>query len=189
MKLLIVEDNTRMRKFLKLLLGDLATQIEECADGAEALRAYEAHRPDWVLMDIRMKETDGIAATREIKAAHPEARICIVTDYDDPNLREAAKRAGAREYVVKDNLIEVRANLRLEPRRRITCSMGSRGISASDKGWSGTTDPGEALPGIILSSGATTDGGKPVTSLPSRHSETSLSECREEAACISRISG
>ena len=108
MKLLIVEDNTRMRKFLKLLLGDLATQIEECADGAEALEAYHAHRPDWVLMDIRMKQTDGIAATREIKAAHPEARICIVTDYDDPNLREAAKRAGAREYVVKDNLIEVR---------------------------------------------------------------------------------
>lgn len=108
MSLLIVDDNQQMRRLISSLLSDLASVIVECSDGAEALSAYTAHRPDWVLMDIRMKETDGIAATREITAAHPEARICIVTDYDDPMLRAAAERAGAREYVVKDDLIAVR---------------------------------------------------------------------------------
>ena len=107
MSLLIVDDNQQMRRLISSLVSDLASVIVECSDGAEALEAYTLHRPDWVLMDIRMKQTDGIAVTREIKAAHPEARICNVTDYDDPMLREAAEHAGASEYVVKDNLIDV----------------------------------------------------------------------------------
>src|SRR5436309_1417901 len=75
MKLLIVEDNTLMRRLMASLLRDLATIIHECADGAEALAAYREHRPDWVLMDIQMEQVDGLKATREIKAAFPEARI------------------------------------------------------------------------------------------------------------------
>ena len=108
MSLLIIDDNQQMRRLISSLVSDLASVIVECSDGAEALEAYTLHRPDWVLMDIRMKQTDGIAATREIKAAHPEARVCIVTDYDDPMLRAAARSAGACDYVLKDNLIEVR---------------------------------------------------------------------------------
>lgn len=107
MVLLIVEDNERMRRTVRSVVGDLAEQVHECEDGSEALAAYDAHRPDWVLMDIRMKNTDGISAAREIKAVHPEAQIMIVTDYDDPELREAAHRAGACGYVRKENLVEL----------------------------------------------------------------------------------
>jgi two-component system response regulator DegU len=108
MKILIVEDNPEMRRLLRGLLNDVAEAIYECADGAQALAVYEAHRPDWVLMDIRMHEVDGIAATREITRAWPAAQIMIVSDYDDASLRQAAQLAGASEYVTKENLLEVR---------------------------------------------------------------------------------
>jgi CheY-like chemotaxis protein len=108
LNLLIVEDNREMRGLIKSVVADLAGDVCECSDGAGALSAYAERRPDWVLMDIRMKELDGISATRQIKAAFPDARIVIVTDYDDPKLREAARSAGAREYVLKENLLDVR---------------------------------------------------------------------------------
>ena len=57
------------------------------------------------MMDIRMNEMDGIQATELIKAADRVARILIVTDYDDEELRRAAMRAGAWGYVLKNNLL------------------------------------------------------------------------------------
>jgi CheY-like chemotaxis protein len=108
MTILIVEDNELMRLLIKKLLGDLTETFVECDDGAQALEAYRRHHPDWVLMDIKMKEVDGLAATRQIKAAFPEARIIIVTGYDDARLRAAAQEAGACGYVHKENLLELR---------------------------------------------------------------------------------
>jgi len=108
MDLLIVEDNDQMRRMIVKLVSGLAEHTYECSDGAEALPAYTMHRPDCVLMDVKMKEMDGISATRQIKASYPEANIIIVTDYDDPDLREAARCAGACEYVTKENLFDVR---------------------------------------------------------------------------------
>ena len=58
-------------------------------------------------MDIRISEVDGIEATKRIKAADPEAKIVIVTDYDDDALRQAAIRAEACGYTLKDNLLEL----------------------------------------------------------------------------------
>ena len=104
MSLLIVEDNAKMRRMLKSMVADLASDVRECSDGSEALAAYTAHHPDWVLMDIAMKDVDGISATRQIKAVYPEARIIIVTSYDEVELREAARVAGACGYVLKENL-------------------------------------------------------------------------------------
>jgi CheY-like chemotaxis protein len=113
-----VDDNPAMRGLIKSIIADLAGDVSECGDGAEALAAYAACRPDWVLMDVRMKELDGISAARQIKAAFPDARIIIVTDYDDPKLREAARRAGAREYVLKENLLDLRRILGSRARAR-----------------------------------------------------------------------
>ncbi|MCM3871437.1 MAG: response regulator, partial [Pyrinomonadaceae bacterium] len=62
MKLLIVEDNEQMRRTIKSFMDDIAEAVFECADGADALAAYELRRPDWVLMDIEMKRMDGISA-------------------------------------------------------------------------------------------------------------------------------
>ena len=108
MTLLIVDDNDHMRLLLRNIVTDLVDEISECSDGAEALSFYQQHQPDWVLMDIRMKDVDGLTATRQIKAAYAEAKIIIVTNYDDQYLRQAAQQAGASEFVLKENLLEVR---------------------------------------------------------------------------------
>ena len=112
MTILIVEDNELMRELFKKLVSDLAEDLAECDDGAKALEAYQRRHPDWVLMDIKMKGMDGLAATRQIKAAFPEARIIIVTGCDDARLREAANGAGASGYVHKENLLELRQILK-----------------------------------------------------------------------------
>lgn len=111
--ILIVEDNAQMRRMLRTVVADLATGIYECQDGKEALAAYQQHHPDIVLMDISMKEMDGIAATRQIVEADPKARIIIVTNFDDEDMRDAARSAGARGYVLKDNVLDVRQQLQL----------------------------------------------------------------------------
>jgi CheY-like chemotaxis protein len=104
MKLLIVEDNAGIRRILRRILVDTASTIWECADGSEALAAYEEHRPDVVLMDIRMPGGDGLTATRQICGYDPLARIIVVTDYQDEDMRAAALDAGALEYVLKHEI-------------------------------------------------------------------------------------
>jgi DNA-binding NarL/FixJ family response regulator len=108
MKLMIVEDNPQMCQLLKQLLSDLAEVIVECADGQQAVAAYAAEQPDWTLMDLRMERLGGIEATRRIRAAWPEARILIVTEYDDQHWRAAAQQLGACGYVLKENLLDLR---------------------------------------------------------------------------------
>jgi two-component system response regulator DesR len=111
MKVLIVEDNPEMRRLLRGLVARLAEAVYECADGDEALDCYVGRQlggGDWVLMDIEMPRMDGLAATRQLLAAHPDARVCIVTSYDQPEFRAEAQAAGASGFVVKEKLHEVR---------------------------------------------------------------------------------
>jgi DNA-binding NarL/FixJ family response regulator len=107
MTVLIVDDNAGVRRLLRRAVLDSAIAIWECADGAEALAAYADRQPDIVLMDIRMPRMDGLAATRQIRELHPNARVVMVTDYDDEDLRKAASEAGACGYVAKQNLTEI----------------------------------------------------------------------------------
>jgi len=112
---MIVDDSEDIRRMLRAVVADFAEPIYECRDGNEACAAYVAHRPDCVLMDISMTPTDGLTATRNIVRMFPEARIVIVTQYDDARLRSAALQAGACGYVLKDNLLDVRRFLKPSP--------------------------------------------------------------------------
>lgn len=105
LKLLIIEDNAAIRRVIRSIVASVAEEIYECEDGAEAITVYLAQRPDFVLMDIAMSRLDGLAATRQIRAADPEAKVIIVTNYDEADLREAARAAGACDYVLKENLL------------------------------------------------------------------------------------
>ncbi len=106
-RVLIVDDSEPMRRMIKMTLAGFADVVGECADGAEAFAEYERLQPDVVLMDIEMKGVDGITATRQIIAADPQARVFIVTDYNEGELRKAAYEAGACQYVVKENLLDI----------------------------------------------------------------------------------
>jgi CheY-like chemotaxis protein len=104
MKILIVDDNAGMRRLLRRAVPGTASAVWECSDGAEALAAYIERQPDVVLMDIRMPRMDGLTATRQICKFDPSARVVMVTDYDDEDLRTAAQEAGACGYALKQNL-------------------------------------------------------------------------------------
>ena len=115
MNILIVENSPRMRRTIRSLLAGLADEVFECEDGNQALFAYQAHRPDWVLMDIGLNDVDGIVVTGALKAAFPEAKVVIVTDYDDIRLRQAAQLAGACAYVLKEDLFQLRIIINAAP--------------------------------------------------------------------------
>jgi CheY-like chemotaxis protein len=112
MKVLIIEDHPPMRLLIRSLLAGLADEVSECDDGGLAVARYAAERPDWVLMDIELPHLNGLAAARQIKAGFAEAKILIVTNYDDQALRAEARAAGASGYVLKENLLELRKWLR-----------------------------------------------------------------------------
>lgn len=107
MTILIVDDNPGIRRLLRRALVETASTIWECSDGAEALPFYTNYRPDVVLMDMRMPIIDGLTAARQIRKVYPSAKVVIVTDYDDEDLRKAASEAGACGYSLKQNLTEL----------------------------------------------------------------------------------
>ncbi len=106
-KILIADDDARMRRVIREIIAGLGMTVCEAHSGAEAFGVYMIERPDWVLMDLRMKPGDGLQATAQIKAQAPAARVVIVSQHDDPELRKAAAQAGACAYVLKDNLYEL----------------------------------------------------------------------------------
>ncbi len=103
-RVLLVDDQRLMREGLRVLL-ELEPGLEvvgEAGNGKEALEAYAALRPDVVLMDVRMPEMDGVEATRRLRERHPEARIIILTTFDDDAYVFEGLRAGALGYLLKD---------------------------------------------------------------------------------------
>ena len=103
-KVLIVDDNSKVRELLRVFLPPEVDEVYECDDGAKALRLFELHRPDWILMDWEMRDMDGISATKEIIRKYPDAQVCMVTNFDIETLRSEAFDAGVRQFVVKDKL-------------------------------------------------------------------------------------
>ena len=97
-------------EMLQPLLGD-DFSVATAGDGASALRLIDAQPPSVIVSDLTMPQMNGIAATREIIAEFPEANICMVTAFDDEEIREEALAAGAAGFVVKDNLFELEAVL------------------------------------------------------------------------------
>ena len=109
MKVLIVDDSEQMRQLERTYIESLADDIRECADGSEALAVYTNFEPDWVLMDWKMKEMDGLTATQQIMKSYPQARILFITQFDDDFLRQSAREAGAYGYLLKEDLSGLRS--------------------------------------------------------------------------------
>ena len=103
-RLLIVDDHEIARAGLRSLLATEPSWrvVGEATTGQEGIALCRSLEPDVVLMDVRMPDMDGIAATMSIRAERLAARIIITTMYEDPDYMQRALAAGAVGYVLKD---------------------------------------------------------------------------------------
>jgi len=108
-KYLVVDDHVAFRQTVKDFLPGNPVEVIECDDGVEAVATYPGLQPDWTLMDIQMPGMDGLKATRIICSENPKARVVILSQHDSPELRAAAREAGAIAYVQKDRLKDLPA--------------------------------------------------------------------------------
>ncbi len=103
-KVIICDDQAIIRDGLEMLLK-LERDIEVVGlaqDGAEVVELAAAHTPDLILMDLKMPGINGVEATRQIRAQHPDMKILVLTTYDDDVWLFDAIRAGASGYLLKD---------------------------------------------------------------------------------------
>jgi DNA-binding NarL/FixJ family response regulator len=102
-RVLLVDDQAMVRAGLRMIL-DSEPDIEvvgEVEDGEGAAAAVARLLPDVILMDIRMPGMDGLAATREVIAAHPDAKVVVLTTFDLDEYVYGALRAGASGFLLK----------------------------------------------------------------------------------------
>ncbi|KAB2813110.1 response regulator transcription factor [Pimelobacter simplex] len=102
-RVLIADDDALLRAGLAVVVGTdpgLAL-VGEAADGLDAVRLTQEHRPDVVLMDVRMPGVDGIEATRRIVACGSPARVLVLTTFADDDYVAQALRAGASGFLLK----------------------------------------------------------------------------------------
>jgi DNA-binding NarL/FixJ family response regulator len=102
-RVLIADDDDLMRAGLaELLSADKSIEVVgEAANGRQAVEQSRRLSPDVVLMDVRMPDLDGIAATRELARAAPSVRVLILTTFEQDDYVFGALRAGASGFLVK----------------------------------------------------------------------------------------
>ena len=103
-RVVIVDDQAVVRAGVARILGpdDGFEVVAECGDGDEVVDAVARHRPDIVLMDVRMRRVDGVEATRRLKAASDAPPVLVLTTFDDDDALWGALDAGAAGFILKD---------------------------------------------------------------------------------------
>jgi DNA-binding NarL/FixJ family response regulator len=103
-RVLVVDDDALVRSGLRMMLAgaERIQVVGEADDGRGVLSAVDLHRPDVVLMDIRMPQLDGIAATRLLRAQPDPPAVVVLTTFDADELVLRALRAGAAGFLLKD---------------------------------------------------------------------------------------
>ena len=102
-KVMLVEDDDGFRHSLAGLLMSRfpCIVLGEAADGAEAMEKVESFLPQLIFMDIKLPGQSGLEVTRRIKALHPDVDVIMLTSYDFPEYREAARASGAYGFLSK----------------------------------------------------------------------------------------
>jgi len=105
-RILIVDDNDFFRQTLKATLKRSfpTIAIEEATDGVKVLPKVDVFAPDLIFMDIQLPGENGLELTKNIKAAHPQIIILILTTFDIPEYQGAASQYGADRFLAKSSL-------------------------------------------------------------------------------------
>jgi len=101
---LLVDDHALLRTGVANIINqepDLVV-VAQAGDGVEGIAAYERHRPDVTLLDLRMPMMEGVEVVRRIREQDPAARVIVLTTYDTDDEIQRALKAGAKAYVLKD---------------------------------------------------------------------------------------
>ncbi|MCR9132477.1 MAG: response regulator transcription factor [bacterium] len=114
MTIMIVDDHIDIRRILRQIIsvghtGEL--QFIECESGEDAIQLYKTEQPDLVLMDIELKNMNGLEATASILNRNKDAKVLIVSSYNLSGYRRKAAKIGAYGFVSKDHLFEVKSYL------------------------------------------------------------------------------
>lgn len=114
MKIVIVDDDYLVTEALKTILeANEDVQVPATgADGREAVKLFEEYRPDVLLMDIRMKNMNGLEALTEILKADPKANVLLLTTFLDDEYIVKALRLGAKGYLLKQDYASILPALR-----------------------------------------------------------------------------
>ncbi|GHT77982.1 DNA-binding response regulator [Spirochaetia bacterium] len=105
LKILLVDDQSLFAESLRTFLNNYAEDMLVAGiahNGKEAIAMAAKHRPDIILMDLRMPEMDGVEAVREIKPQYPEIKIIMLSTYHEDALVVSALQSGASGYLLKD---------------------------------------------------------------------------------------
>lgn len=114
LRVLLADDQPAFRALARQMLAGLTSDVIECCDGVEAVANFERCPADWTLLDWVMPRLDGLAATRAIRARHPQARIILISSHLTPILEREAEAAGVVASFPKERLHEVIALLRAQ---------------------------------------------------------------------------
>jgi len=108
-RIVVADDHPVVREGLRMMLEEMAegfALVGMAADGAAAIRLVEEHKPDVVLMDVRMPVVDGVEAIRQIQKQWPHIAILVLTTYNEDELMIRALQAGARGYLLKESDVD-----------------------------------------------------------------------------------
>ena len=103
-RVLVVDDHSLLRTGVANIINQEAALevVAEATSGVEAIEAFRVHRPDVVLMDLRMPEMEGVEAVSRIRQIDPQAKVVVLTTYDADEDIARALQAGAKAYILKD---------------------------------------------------------------------------------------
>jgi len=102
-KILLVDDEMHIRKFVSLILKQIGQPvITEAVNGEDALTAYQAEKPDLVLLDVNMPRMDGMETLRKLKEMDPDCVVIMLTSLANRESVERALELGAASYIRKD---------------------------------------------------------------------------------------
>jgi DNA-binding NarL/FixJ family response regulator len=117
MTFLIAEDNLQMRQSIKRFLLKTVPNhhtFYEASDGSESVKRCDRFSPDWVLMDIEILPIDGLTASKTILGSHPNAKIFMLTNFDDAGYCKVAHEAGTLAFVSKEHLHNLKTILSVQ---------------------------------------------------------------------------
>ncbi len=105
MNIIIIDDDPLVVESLKTIINANGIDILAVGyDGPQAIKLYNRHKPDLILMDIRMEEMNGIEASKEILKADPYAKILLLTTFQDDEYILSALSLGCKGYILKQNI-------------------------------------------------------------------------------------